>query len=218
MVNLSKINVAFYLYSTSNRNTEIVGAIINRLLFIYILHQTATLYSSIFVILTLLFIYILHQTATPGLALYQFQSCFLSIFYIKPQLFVVFDFFTSGCFLSIFYIKPQPTNISCRMSIVAFYLYSTSNRNFYRRYILCCRVAFYLYSTSNRNLIFSLSHFDMLLFIYILHQTATEKPEDLDSWMLLFIYILHQTATIKITLNKLIRLLFIYILHQTATE
>ena len=187
-------SVALYLYSTSNRN--------RRLSFRYFVCVALYLYStsnrnSRFIVCqhyTLLYIYILHQTATDRGQRTIVDSCFISIFYIKPQPGVdsrcvssvaLYLYSTSNrncdysaiearvllyiyilhqtatllggasqakcCFISIFYIKPQPRYSEYKTAIVALYLYSTSNRNL----------------TINRN------HILWLLYIYILHQTAT---------------------------------------------
>ena len=55
----------------------------------------------------LFLISILHQTATVTNKYYDYESCSLSVFYIKPQLSGGFSEFLPCCSLSIFYIKPQ---------------------------------------------------------------------------------------------------------------
>ena len=55
----------------------------------------------------LFLIIILHQTTTKECLLYHWHRCFLSSFYIKPQLSVITFVMQISCFLSSFYIKPQ---------------------------------------------------------------------------------------------------------------
>ena len=77
--------VATFLVSTSNRN--------QRLLF-----QVWP---------TLLHFLFLHQTATPRQFWRWPPCCYISCFYIKPQLFLNIFFLKLSCYISCFYIKPQ---------------------------------------------------------------------------------------------------------------
>ena len=79
----------------------------NMLFLISILHQTATIYRSLFKPSLLFLISILHQTATVGVG----------------------TNVLSGCSLSVFYIKPQHPATSFVDATVVPYQYSTSNRN-----------------------------------------------------------------------------------------
>ena len=122
--------VVFYLCSTSNHNPGGVLSPLSLLSFIFVLHQTTTLWSSKSTDKWLSFIFVLHQTTTQWPTLRLRQGCLLSLFYIKPQL------FTKEMIL----IR------------VVFYLCSTSNHNFRLIQHFLLLVVFYLCSTSNHNL------------------------------------------------------------------
>ena len=126
----------------------------------------------------LFLIFILHQTTTIDDNKSKRKSCFLSLFYIKPQQYKPFTTKNHGCFLSLFYIKPQriertyTLDKGCFLSlfyikpqhlignnwldIVVSYLYSTSNHNLQTLSATSAGVVSYLYSTSNHNKLFQI--------------------------------------------------------------
>ena len=121
--------IASYLISTSNHNLVLVSGWLSVLLLISFLHQTTTVSVTLIVEL----------------------HCFLSHFYIKPQLHLVGSQRCLHCFLSHFYIKPQhikPLNLTRN---IASYLISTSNHNLKSSCDLAPSIASYLISTSNHN-------------------------------------------------------------------
>ena len=122
-------SIASYLISTSNHNHCRASGICVALLLISFLHQTTTTYS--FLLLSF--------------------YCFLSHFYIKPQLSSNPTSELEYCFLSHFYIKPQP-QVLAHFGV---------------------KIASYLISTSNHNLQSSQSVRGILLLISFLHQTTT---------------------------------------------
>ena len=101
------------------------------------------------------------------------MSCYLSWFYIKPQLTVSASGNKVSCYLSWFYIKPQPQPGVAEECLVVIYLDSTSNHN----------------PTVSRKSAME------LLSILILHQTTTKLLRFRPPWPLLSILILHQTTT-----------------------
>ena len=144
---------ASYLISTSNHNILRSILMCARLLLISFLHQTTT-----------------HDRA--GMNEYH---CFLSHFYIKPQLRWLYVHGSSYCFLSHFYIKPQHGQAEKQHKFIASYLISTSNHN-----------------TPNDTLLTG-----ALLLISFLHQTTTIFGI-LTTWIvLLLISFLHQTTTCR---------------------
>ena len=84
---------------------------------------------------------------------YLHLSCIISSFYIKPQLFTSDVIPNFCCIISSFYIKPQPSEECWRPIGVVLYLHSTSNHN------TPCRGSWLI----------------TLYYIFILHQTTTEK-------------------------------------------
>ena len=99
----------------------------------------------------LLHILILHQTTTSKELRKILTCCFISWFYIKPQLSSEKLYYQLCCFISWFYIKPQHSCGSLKY----------------------CLVASYLDSTSNHNSAFGQWPCSLLLHILILHQTTT---------------------------------------------
>ena len=99
--------VVSYLYSTSNHNAQISGDA--RVYVVSYLYSTSN--HNCFRLFPLRYelflIFILHQTTTPPLVFQILLSCFLSLFYIKPQLDLLYCQIRHCCFLSLFYIKPQ---------------------------------------------------------------------------------------------------------------
>ena len=123
--------VVIYRYSTSNHNRRMVMRRLISLSYIVILHQTTTY----------------PRTASTLLC------CHISLFYIKPQLDIFFDIFSSCCHISLFYIKPQLSlDPDCQLHVVI-----------------------YRYSTSNHNLIVHIDTNYLLSYIVILHQTTTRR-------------------------------------------
>ena len=112
--------VALYLDSTSNHNFPMLEIFTAMLLYILILHQTTTILSSKIHKLLLLYILILHQTTTMIMRSCFTSSCFISWFYIKPQLRTVHFWAVQCCFISWFYIKPQHSTCCCAKKICCF--------------------------------------------------------------------------------------------------
>ena len=141
------------------------------------------------------YIVILHQTTTAIDRILMLISCHISLFYIKPQLFLALNWKLSGCHISLFYIKPQheigmyDAQTRCHISLfyikpqlnllvmwidlVVIYRYSTSNHNYLILIKILYIVVIYRYSTSNHNLIYMLLRSTLLSYIVILHQTTT---------------------------------------------
>ena len=209
--------VATFLVSTSNRNSEsFLEAFISLLHFLF-LHQTATCYYSV-----------------PD-----DWCCYISCFYIKPQLEGSPSRERNSCYISCFYIKPQPILVEFIGIIVATFLVSTSNRNL---------------------LVFPFQLLQLLHFLF-LHQTATESMLFLNMagcyiscfyikpqrnvyyspefsvatflvstsnrncifpvriiFSLLHFLFLHQTATRALCFFSAVQLLHFLFLHQTATQ
>ena len=167
--------VVIYRYSTSNHNYLYTHCGIYRLSYIVILHQTTTK-----IVITmnpnmLSYIVILHQTTTAIDRILMLISCHISLFYIKPQLFLALNWKLSGCHISLFYIKPQheigmyDAQTRCHISLfyikpqlnllvmwidlVVIYRYSTSNHNSKAIVAIIKRVVIYRYSTSNHNFV-----------------------------------------------------------------
>ena len=122
-----------------------------RLSYISILHQTTTvLFCRVWTndCLTSLF-YIKPQLwLLPRLNL---NYCLTSLFYIKPQLSSINSSSSSYCLTSLFYIKPQRGGKGGTTKTIVLHLYSTSNHN--QSYAVCAHLA--------------------LSYISILHQTTT---------------------------------------------
>ena len=170
---LRNIKVALYLDSTSNHNKSTYSLNRIMLLYILILHQTTT--STAWVVLPLS-CFISWFYIKPQLELksdWNDNSCFISWFYIKPQPSWSTTMTCDGCFISWFYIKPQHTTPSIFLPSVALYLDSTSNHNYYVRKFYNDTVALYLDSTSNHNRHNAPYILARLLYILILHQTTT---------------------------------------------
>ena len=149
--NPATMEVVLYPYSTSNHNTL----------------------ARLVCLLKLSYILILHQTTTATIEDLKSSSCFISLFYIKPQLVTSFPFYRSRCFISLFYIKPQHNSYTLVPISVVLYPYSTSNHNYQGKGIRLVHVVLYPYSTSNHNLLGMTAHFGRLFYILILHQTTT---------------------------------------------
>ena len=144
------------------------------LLYILILHQTTTQALSLLQILLvalyldstsnhnmsanvnqstpLLYILILHQTTTKSFVTFSFLRCFISWFYIKPQLIVILLTKLLSCFISWFYIKPQPYGGG-------------------RREDTCCFISWFYIKPQRYGACGFLPLW--LLYILILHQTTT---------------------------------------------
>ena len=102
------MQIALYLFSTSNHNCIAVFPQGVKLLYISFLHQTTTVVlagvpdSDCFISL----FYIKPQQS--GAEGEELLDCFISLFYIKPQLRSRQESIDVNCFISLFYIKPQP--------------------------------------------------------------------------------------------------------------
>ena len=124
------ITVATYLLSTSNRNV-VDRHIRNRYVATYLLSTSNRNLRSFLVSLSsLLHIFFLHQTATVYIINTLQRCCYISSFYIKPQLVGTQAEQKKCCYISSFYIKPQLSKVRHPLRLVATYLLSTSNRNF----------------------------------------------------------------------------------------
>ena len=102
---------------------------IDKLCYIFLLHQTTTPCQVAHTILLLCYIFLLHQTTTK-VALSEGEV---------------------GCVISFFYIKPQPDGNGQFVFSVVLYLSSTSNHNLFNEKNLVVKVVLYLSSTSNHN-------------------------------------------------------------------
>ena len=80
--------------------------------YIFILHQTTTLNTTMFHLTQLYYIFILHQTTTHRPKRPLADSCIISSFYIKPQLQHGIIMAWQRCIISSFYIKPQRRDLS----------------------------------------------------------------------------------------------------------
>ena len=188
--------IASYLISTSNHNRYWGYKTKLELLLISFLHQTTTLCSGGF---SSIHCFLSHFYIKPQLTFFVWISpynCFLSHFYIKPQLGVGVHQSVLYCFLSHFYIKPQLWSYRWRYPLIASYLISTSNHNW---------------------LLYLLSDLKLLL-ISFLHQTTTGTSWNWTARWLLLISFLHQTTTWNCNDLVLFSLLLISFLHQTTTK
>ena len=141
-------------------------------------------------------ILILHQTTTHHRTTMPPFGCFISWFYIKPQLILPFGFPN----LVVSYLD-STSNHNCFITHVGWvnvvsYLDSTSNHNSYRGGIDISKVVSYLDSTSNHNSNNFLLSSKELFHILILHQTTTLGVSMSKMSMLFHILILHQTTTL----------------------
>ena len=78
-------------------------------------------------------------------------------------------------------------------------------------------VVLYLSSTSNHNLDFLRNLANLLCYIFLLHQTTTNRLLWKDWQKLCYIFLLHQTTTRWCRLSNRWRLCYIFLLHQTTT-
>ncbi len=143
--------MALYLFSTSNHNKRKTYRRISEWLYISFLHQTTTVSSSHEKRIRWLYISFLHQTTTIYAPSSPLADGFISLFYIKPQLWLSSCTCAQYGFISLFYIKPQ-LNIQERESLA---------------------MALYLFSTSNHNLLMIIIMCHIWLYISFLHQTTT---------------------------------------------
>ena len=150
----------------------------NPKLLISFLHQTTTLWLMLRYIMRLLLISFLHQTTTAGWRSLRPSYCFLSHFYIKPQLSQFPYPFTDDCFLSHFYIKPQPERRFPLLSAIASYLISTSNHNLPKRYHRCSGLLLisFLHQTTTRCWCSSARPYCFLSHFYIKPQPTRYIP------------------------------------------
>ena len=135
--------------TTTNRLNNSLGA---ALLYILILHQTTTRCKLFRFLLLLLYILILHQTTTTNATgIFAFMLLYILILHQTTTggNSCTMD---SSCFISWFYIKPQLLNQNQWNIWVALYLDSTSNHNYAVVVNKDGSVALYLDSTSNHNL------------------------------------------------------------------
>ena len=104
--------IASYLISTSNHNSGLIDDVTHWLLLISFLHQTTTgcCTSSVISNCFLSHFYIKPQLEPRGTEPH--ADCFLSHFYIKPQPGTATTWCCSHCFLSHFYIKPQQSGVN----------------------------------------------------------------------------------------------------------
>ena len=144
--------------------------------------------------------------------------CILSKFYIKPQLTLDFNLFTSRCILSKFYIKPQPRTGERNLRNVVSYRNSTSNHNHQADPELGKDVVSYRNSTSNHNRTSCLPGVGSV--VSYRNSTSNHNSDDVreDCVELYLIEILHQTTTTSVLSSSSLRLYLIEILHQTTTS
>ena len=161
--------VVLYPSSTSNHNSEYKKALSWKLFYILLLHQTTTIFTISNVPLLLFYILLLHQTTTRHRL------------YMRPM----------RCFISFFYIKPQLLKWSSFPYWVVLYPSSTSNHNFESLIMPVREVVLYPSSTSNHNHLPSHAWTWELFYILLLHQTTTKWSFDrlLDCCFISFFYI-----------------------------
>ena len=168
----------------------------NPKLLISFLHQTTTNGIHRTTHKALLLISFLHQTQPAGGASFFLCHCFLSHFYIKPQLEKCFRGASYDCFLSHFYIKPQLAWGAQGIPSIASYLISTSNHNSRLEYSYKVSIASYLISTSNHNRR-RLEGWARGIASYLIstsnHNSVASRT--LSTWLLLISF-LHQTTTL----------------------
>ena len=143
--------VVIYPISTSNHNWAVEDGNTSELLSIRFLHQTTTTLKVLYTFLKLLSIRFLHQTTTCAFNTPITRCCYLSDFYIKPQLIC-----KEGLLLS-----------------VVIYPISTSNHNDCTTRLHSFEVVIYPISTSNHNPCPPGCPLKLLLSIRFLHQTTT---------------------------------------------
>ena len=103
---LKKLFNIFILHQTTTRLTH--QFFFSLLFNIFILHQTTTWKPMGLQTSELFNIFILHQTTTFRSASGNRLRCLISLFYIKPQLLLLYRLLLLCCLISLFYIKPQP--------------------------------------------------------------------------------------------------------------
>ena len=121
--------VALYLSSTSNHNAEAVAAPYAVLRYIFLLHQTTTVTTSVACVL----------------------GCVISFFYIKPQ---PYNESFGDLQVALYLSSTSNHNVLTQQKKrkwVALYLSSTSNHNWLVKLVVVALVALYLSSTSNHN-------------------------------------------------------------------
>ena len=141
------------------------------------------------------YIFVLHQTTTPVGREIKQKYCLISSFYIKPQHSTRYTLNTVHCLISSFYIKPQLFSGSCCSLPIVLYLRSTSNHNSASMVSRSAGIVLYLRSTSNHNFLFVYFTFLELSYIFVLHQTTTNRSRLLIMTILSYIFVLHQTTT-----------------------
>ncbi len=193
-----------------------------KLSYISVLHQTTTRPTRRNMWRWLSYISVLHQTTTIRALHASITCCLISLFYIKPQLFRLWQRPTVCCLISLFYIKPQRTPLAkgkskrCLISLfyikpqLASWIYITSwsclISLFYIKpqpsflFILHYSVVLYLCSTSNHNAIRGFSLIRELSYISVLHQTTTLLVTGGCLSQLSYISVLHQTTTFTFVL------------------
>ena len=144
-------------------------------------------------------------------------SCIISSFYIKPQLCANSKSRALCCIISSFYIKPQLSPPLTAITTELYYIFilhqTTTMLKLQAEAISCIISSFYikpqqpyailyshgvvlyLHSTSNHNSIMTSSLLIQLYYIFILHQTTTDKGFLQHQSLLYYIFILHQTTT-----------------------
>ena len=162
--------ISFLHQTTTTRTIKIYNS---GLLYISFLHQTTTCHSVGTIAILLLYISFLHQTTTGWRHTKIPHNCFISLFYIKPQL-VVQDCVPDSIALYLFSTSNHNRLLGCTSTrSIALYLFSTSNHNTRCRVTVCVAIALYLFSTSNHNRCCCIWRLSTLLYISFLHQTTT---------------------------------------------
>ena len=131
------------------------------------------------------------------------KSCVISFFYIKPQRYDWYLRESYGCVISFFYIKPQRTRYMSRKETVVLYLSSTSNHNldFLRNLANLLCYIFLLHQTTTNRLLWK--DWQKLCYIFLLHQTTTGQLLDYLGYQLCYIFLLHQTTTSLVIIPQL---------------
>ena len=206
--------------------------------YIFVLHQTTTGFSIIPRAASLSYIFVLHQTTT--IQLHVVDVNLLSYIFVLHQTTTVFGLciVPSSCLISLFYIKPQPAVGATMQAPVVLYLCSTSNHNSPGMSSTRPIVVLYLCSTSNHNHGRARMVGRGLSYIFVLHQTTTNrwfnrelarclislfyiKPQPADIYRAFLLVVLYLCSTSNHNLISyslfIIKLSYIFVLHQTTT-
>ncbi len=176
------------------------------LFYISFLHQTTTLLLWLQKFLLLFYISFLHQTTTASCEKPSLSELFYISFLHQTTTSSSFCFSHSGCFISRFYIKPQLQELSSCRRIVVLYLVSTSNHNLLRPWHIV-RMLFYISFLHQTTTGWRASRgAQRLFYISFLHQTTTmlRRLPKLSSCFISRFYIKPQQAVDNMKSNEVV--------------